>query len=117
MLCGAVHNKQKRNDCPPVTLGLTLDAAGFPCRSEILPGNISEPATLAAAIASLGQLLQDGPRPTVIIDAGLSTKETIAWLRAHGYHWITVRRGGQDPPADDPAMSFLTRKGAAVQWH
>ena len=51
----------------------------------------------------------------MIIDAGLCTKETIAWLRAHGYHWITVRRGGQDPPADDPEMSCLTRKGAAVK--
>ena len=26
------RSKQKRSDCPLVTLGLTLDAAGFPCR-------------------------------------------------------------------------------------
>ncbi|MYG04269.1 MAG: hypothetical protein F4173_18900 [Acidobacteriia bacterium] len=73
------RSKQKRSDCPLVTLALTLDAAGFPCRSEILPGNVSEPATLAEAISRLVRLLGDGPRPTVVMDAGLSTAETIAW--------------------------------------
>ena len=109
------RSKQKRNDCPLVTLGLTLDAAGFPCRSEILPGNVSEPATLAKAISRLGQLFGDGPRPTVIMDAGLSTAETIAWLRAQGYDWITVRRGGEDPPADDPELTFRTRHGTEAR--
>ena len=109
------RSKQKRNDCPLVTLGLTLDAAGFPCRSEILPGNVSEPATLELAITRLGRLLGDGPRPTVVMDAGLSTAETIAWLRAQDYDWITVRRGGADPPAEDPELSFRTRHGTAAK--
>lgn len=109
------RSKQKRNDCPLVTLGLTLDAAGFPCRSEILPGNVCEPATLAKAISRLGRLLGDGPRPTVVMDAGLSTAATIAWLRAQGYDWITVRRGGADPPAADPELSFRTRHGTAAK--
>ena len=107
--------KQKRHDCPLVTLGLTLDEAGFPCRSEILPGNVSEPATLAPALTRLGRLLGDGPRPTVIMDAGLSTEETLAWLRTHGYEWITVRRGGEDPPEEDPELEFRTRQGAAAR--
>ena len=109
------RSKQKRHDCPLVTLGLTLDAAGFPCRSEILPGNVSEPATLAPAVTRLGRLLGDGPRPTVIMDAGLSTEETLAWLQAHGYEWITVRRGGEDPPEEDPALEFRTRQGTAAR--
>ena len=109
------RSKQKRHDCPLVTLGLTLDAAGFPCRSEVLPGNISEPATLAPALARLGRLLGDGPSPTVILDAGLATEETVAWLRAHDYDWITVRRGGEDPPGDDPELTFRTRHGTAAR--
>ena len=109
------RSKQKRHDCPLVTLGLTLDAAGFPCRSEILPGNVSEPATLAPALTRLGRLLGDGPRPTVIMDAGLSTAETLAWLRTHGYEWITVRRGGEDPPGEDPELEFRTRQGTAAR--
>ena len=98
-----------------MTLGLTLDAAGFPCRSEILRGNVCEPATLAQAISRLGQLLGDGPRPTLVMDAGLSTAENIAWLRAQSYDWITVRRGGADPPAQDPELSFRTRHGTAAR--
>ncbi len=109
------RSKQKRHDCPLVTLGLTLDAAGFPCRSEILPGNVSEPTTLAAAIARLGRLLGDGPRPTVVMDAGLSTAATIAWLRANGYDWISVRRGGEDPPAGAAELEFETRHGTAAR--
>ncbi len=109
------RSKQKRDDCPLVTLGLTLDAAGFPCRSEILPGNVSEPATLERAITRLGRLLGDGPRPTVVMDAGLSTAATIAWLSAQGYDWITVRRGGADPPGEDPELSFRTRHGTAAK--
>lgn len=109
------RSKQKRNDCTLVTLGLTLDAAGFPCRSEILPGNVSEPATLELASTRLGRLLGEGPRPTVVMDAGLSTAATIAWLRAQDYDWITVRRGGADPPGEDPELSLRTRHGTVAK--
>ena len=40
------HSKEKRTDCPLVTLALVLDASGFPKRSEVFAGNVSEPATL-----------------------------------------------------------------------
>lgn len=109
------RSKQKRHDCPLVTLALTLDAVGFPCRSEILPGNVCEPATLAPAIERLGRLRGDGPRPTVVMDAGLATSATVDWLRAHGYDWITVRRGGADPPARTAELEFQTRHGTAAR--
>ncbi len=106
------RSKQKRHDCPLVTLGLTLDAEGFPRRSEILPGNVSEPGTLAEAIRRLERLpLQAGVRPTVVMDAGLSTKQTIAWLQQRGYAWITVRRGTGAPPESAPQLTFRTRHG------
>ena len=37
------NSKEKRNDCPLVTLGLVLDMQGFPKKSRIFEGNISEP--------------------------------------------------------------------------
>ena len=40
------HSKEKRSDCPLVTLALVLDGSGFPKRSEVFAGNVSEPATL-----------------------------------------------------------------------
>lgn len=87
------RSKQKRHNSPRVTLGLTLDTEGIPRRSETLPGNVFKPGTLAEAIRHLERLPQDeGARPTVVMDTGLSSEQTIAWLRQRGYSWITVRR-------------------------
>ena len=102
------RSKQRRSDCPLVSMGLTLDGRGFPLRSEILPGNVSEPSTLSAALEKL--CAPAAAKPTVIMDAGLSTEANIAWLRAHGYHWITVARGKQAPPESAPEGTFETRK-------
>jgi hypothetical protein len=33
------RSKEKRSDCPLVTLGLVLDVGGFPKRSRIFAGN------------------------------------------------------------------------------
>ena len=41
------HSKEKRSDCPLLTLGLMLDASGFVRRSQVFAGNVSEPHTLA----------------------------------------------------------------------
>jgi len=51
------HSKEKRSDCPLVTLALVLDASGFPKRSEVFEGNISEPKTLEKML----QRLAPGP--------------------------------------------------------
>ncbi len=109
------RSEQKRSDCPLVTLALSQDETGFPCHSEILPGNVSEPATLAAAIERLDALRGDRPLPTVVMDAGLSTQATLAWLREQGYDWISVRRGQQDPPVEAPELEFSTRKGTQAR--
>ena len=35
------HSREKRHDCPPLTLGLALDASGFARRSRVLAGNVA----------------------------------------------------------------------------
>ncbi len=69
------RSKQKRNDCPVITLALALDGAGFPRSCEVLPGNVSEPGTLGDALSRL----KAGPaaKPTVVMDVG--TEANIAW--------------------------------------
>jgi len=47
------RSKEKRKDCPLVTLGLVLDGDGFPLSSQVFPGNASEPATLAVMLDGL----------------------------------------------------------------
>ncbi len=36
------RSKQKRSDCPLVSMVLAINRAGFPCYCEILPGNVAE---------------------------------------------------------------------------
>ncbi len=103
------HSKQKRTDCPLVTLALAIDDAGFPRRSAVLPGNVSEPGTLQDALDRLDA--QDDARPTVVMDAGIATRANLGLLHGRGQHWITVRPGGAAPPGRDPDIVMETRAG------
>lgn len=84
-------SKEKRSDCPLVTLALVLDASGFPKRSEIFAGNISEPKTLAQMLGKLTSGHSD-KAPTVVLDAGIATEENIAWLVQNRYRYLVVSR-------------------------
>lgn len=117
------RSKQRRNDCPLVTLALALDGNGVPRRSHVLPGNVSEPGTLAAALDGLATQGEDGGRPTVIMDAGVSTEANLALLRERGHHWITVRRSGvtaawaSDAASRDADARLRTSSGhEALVW-
>ena len=47
------HSKDKRTDCPLLTLGLVLDASGFVRRSQVFAGNVREHHTLAEMLDAL----------------------------------------------------------------
>jgi transposase len=98
------HFKEKRTDCPLVTLGLVLDSSGFPIRSKVFAGNASEPQTLAGMIKRLKgsplrqaesaeqqQLFKQG-KPTIVMDAGIATQDNINWLKKEQYHYLVVSR-------------------------
>ncbi|MDE2956990.1 MAG: transposase, partial [Bacteroidota bacterium] len=82
---GKERSKEKRADCPLVTLALALDASGFPVRAEILEGSVSEPKTLKSALSRL-----NGRKVTVIMDAGIISAANLAWLKAQELDWICV---------------------------
>ena len=48
------HSKEKRSDCPLVTLGLVLDGSSFVRRSQTFDGQVTEGTTLAGMLAGLG---------------------------------------------------------------
>lgn len=85
------RSKEKRSDCPLVTLALVLDGSGFPKRSEVFEGNASEPKTLAEMVGKL-VARNPGHAPTVVLDAGIATEENIVWLVENGYRYIVVSR-------------------------
>ncbi len=82
------RSKEKRSDCPLVTLGLVLDGEGFPLRSEVFDGNASEPATLSTMLNGLSA----PDSATVVLDAGLATQSNIDELKKQGRHYIVVSR-------------------------
>ena len=89
-------SKEKRRDCPLITLGLVLNQHGFLSRSEFLPGNIGEPKSLKGAIEALSSA-EDLLKPTIVMDAGIATEENFQWLRDTGYTYIVSAR--QKAPA------------------
>ena len=91
------RSKQKRNDCPLLTLALVLDKEGFPKASRVLKGNISEPGTLAGFLTSLKsesreQLSLLTEPPTLVFDAGVGTGDNLKLVRGEGFHYMTVSR-------------------------
>ena len=87
------HSKEKRSDCPLVTLGLVLDSSGFSRRSHVYEGNVNEPKTLSEMIHDLelgGNHREQ--KPTVVMDAGIATEDNITWLQQHQYPYLVVSR-------------------------
>ena len=95
------HSKDKRKDRPLVTMGLVLDGDGFPRRSNIFEGNVSEPTILDVMIKDLsGAASSCLMKPLVVLDAGVATKGNILWLKENGYTYIVVsRRKKKEAPA------------------
>ena len=83
------RSKEKRSDCLLVTLGLVIDADGFPKKTKIFPGNVSEPGTLQKVLSSL--FVPTQTKPLIVIDAGIATEENLIWLKDH-YDYIVVSR-------------------------
>ncbi len=82
------HSKEKRSDCPLLTLGLMLDASGFVRRSQVFAGNVSEPHTLAEMLTAL----QAPKGALVVMDRGIATQDRITWLVEQGYRYLVVSR-------------------------
>lgn len=84
------RSKEKRSDCPLVTLALVLDGSGFVRRSKTFEGNVCEGLTLEVML----KRLQAQPGALVVMDAGIATQANIDWLIEHKYRYLAVRRGG-----------------------
>jgi transposase len=101
------NSKEKRSDCPLVTLGLVLDMQGFPKKSRIFEGNVSEPQTLEMMIKGLaGEDIHGGSllEPTIVVDAGIATEENIKWLKDKSYPYIVVSRKKKKAIPSDVTM-------------
>lgn len=83
------HSKEKRGDCPLLTLGMMLDGSGFVRRSEIFAGNVFEGKTLQSMLKAL----QAPKGALVVLDRGIATEENLTWMQETGYRYLVVNRG------------------------
>ena len=107
------RSKEKRSDCPLLTLGLVLDGSGFVRRSEVFAGNVSEGTTLATMLQGLGA--PDGA--LVVMDRGVATAANLTWLGENGYRYLVVSRGRDRHFAVEQAISIQTRGEETIQLH
>ena len=90
-------SKEKRSDCPLITLALGIDSCGFVAFSQIYPGNQSEPETLADVLTKLkaARVEQWGDpdaRPTLIMDRGIATTDNVTLIKKQKYPYIIIER-------------------------
>jgi transposase len=105
------RSKEKRTDCPLVTLGLVLDGSGFVRRSQTFAGNVSEAGTLETMLQDLG-----APQGAlVVMDAGIATAANIQWLCAKGYGYLVVSRERSRQFNGEDAVSLVTASDETVR--
>lgn len=105
------RSKEKRTDCPLITLGLVLDGSGFVRRSRTFAGNVAEGMTLPEMLNGL-----DAPAGAlVIMDAGIATQANLDWLVAAGYRYLVVNRGGSRQFDEAQAVSLDTAGGQLLR--
>jgi len=114
------HSKEKRSDCPLVTLALMLDSSGFPKSSEVFEGNVSEALTLKKMIKGLEKKGQnpnifEPQKATIVMDAGIASEDNIKWLKANGYPYIVVSRKRHRQFNEDEAIVVKQDKDCTVK--
>ena len=107
------HSKEKRSDCPLLTLGLMLDASGFVRRSQVFAGNVREHRTLAGMLEAL-----DAPAGAlVVMDRGVATEAAIEWLRDNRYRYLVVSRERHRQFDAEAAVAVRTQSNQTVHLH
>ena len=81
------HSKEKRTDCPLLTLGLVLDALNAP----------------RAAL--------------VVMDRGIATEDRVQWLREQGYRYLVVSRERTRHFDAEAAVRIETASSHGVHLH
>lgn len=87
------RSKEKRSDCRLISLAMSIDSLGFVRHCEIYSGNISEPETFKKMLEGVRkQLINDGEKPLIVMDAGISTAENLTFIRDKEYDYVCVSR-------------------------
>jgi hypothetical protein len=106
------RSKEKRSDCPLMTLGVVVDGSGFVRRSQTFAGNVTAAGTLETMLTGLNA----PPGALVVMDAAsIATETSIDWLRSNGYRYLAVSRERARQFDSGQAVAIKTASGDTVQ--
>lgn len=89
-------NKQKRNDCTQIVVGMVFDQFGFEMAHKIFAGSLNDGKSLVEMIEELNLIIKAGEaKPLVIMDAGVATRSNLNLLREHGFGYLVNDTRGQ----------------------
>ena len=82
-------NKQKRNDCAQIVVGMLFDQFGFEMAHKVFDGSLNDSKSLIKMIGELNAMSGEGPeKPLVVMDAGVATRQNLDLLRQHGFGYL-----------------------------
>ena len=95
------RNKQKRNDCVQIVVGVCFDEHGFVLFHKSFAGNMSDSKSLLEMVSAMQtcsketNLFTSQMRPLVIVDAGIATVDNVNLLREKGFSYLVneTRKG------------------------
>lgn len=89
-------NKQRRNDCLQVAVGMAFDECGFSLAHEVFEGNMADSKTLGCMLDRLSTVADRQQKPVAILDAGIATADNLQMLRDRGYAYlVNITRGSR----------------------
>jgi transposase len=81
------HSRDHRRDCKQVLIGLVVSRDGYPLGYEVFAGNRHDGTTLEGIVRRMEALYGRQGRIWVL-DRGMVSEASLAWLRGHGSRYI-----------------------------
>jgi len=85
-------NKQGRNDCPQVVIGMIFDQNGFELGHHMFSGNQADSTSLPTMLKTMSSIVSQRDdsqsRTLVVMDAGMASAANLAALREAGYTYL-----------------------------
>lgn len=112
------RNKQKRNDCRQITLGLLTDSSGLPKRSRYYVGNIGEVTTFSQVLDDLEKGAKN-KKPVIVMDSGIASEDNLKMALSRGFDYICVSRSGHgdllEQVSQDELKTFINKSKEEVK--
>jgi hypothetical protein len=81
------HSRDHRPDCKQVCIGLVVTREGMPLGYEVFAGNRTDVTTVEEIVGTM-ESRYGRARRVWVMDRGMTSAETVAWLQSGGRHYL-----------------------------